>query len=91
MSQATIRTLYLFWRRKKHILERLVDFPTPLTPTIEITYGRFRCKDNADGEATASISRRRSRDEVGVRILRNEDSIAVWILAWTPNWLLISS
>lgn len=58
-----------------------MDLPTPLTPTMEMTYGRFLCNDRADGEVTASISRRRSSDEVGVRILLNEASIADCIFA----------
>ena len=76
----------LFWRRKKASLERLVDLPTPLTPTMEITYGRgggargFRF----EGEVIADIERRISREVVGVRIFRREDSIALRTVASTP-------
>ena len=58
-----------------------MDFPTPFTPTMEITYGRERGRESVEGRATASISRRRSSELVGVRILRREDSIADWIFA----------
>src|SRR3979411_1849633 len=85
VSQATMRTLYLFCKRKKHILERFVDLPTPLTPTMDMTYGRFFCRDRAEGDVTASISRRRSRDEVGVRILLSEASMADCIFVCTPG------
>jgi hypothetical protein len=32
-----MRTRWLFWRRKKAILLRFVDLPTPFTPTMERT------------------------------------------------------
>lgn len=67
-------------------MDRLVDLPTPLTPTMEITYGRrlgargFR----VDGDVTAVMDRRRSREVVGVRILRKEDSMAVRTVVSMP-------
>ena len=62
-----------------------MDFPTPLTPTMEMTYGRRFCNDKVEGEVTLSISRKRSNDDVGVRIFLNDDSIAVWIFACIPT------
>lgn len=87
MSHAAMRREKLFWIRKKANLDRLVDLPTPLTPTIEITYGRgegdrgFR----VDGEVTRDMERRMSREVVGVRIFRRDDSIAVRIVVSTPR------
>ena len=49
---------------------RFVDLPTPLTPTMERTYGR-------PAAFAVWISRRRSREEVGVRILVSAFSIEV--------------
>lgn len=86
MSQAAMRSLKLFWRRKKASLDKLVDLPTPLTPTMEITYGRrlgargFK----VDGDVTVVMDRRRSREVVGVRNLRREDSMAVRMVASMP-------
>lgn len=37
MSAAAISTRYLFCSRKYAILERLVDLPTPFTPTMDRT------------------------------------------------------
>ena len=86
MSQAAIRILKSFWRRKKASLERLVDLPTPLTPTMEMTYGRREASGfRAEGEVVLVMARRRSREVVGVRILRSEDSIEVRIVASTPG------
>ena len=65
--------------RKKASLDRFVDLPTPLTPTIEMTYGRRGVKDR-EGDVMAVMERRMSRDVVGVSILRREDSMAVWIV-----------
>ncbi len=54
-------------------MERFVDLPTPLTPTMEMTYGRGDGERGVEpGEVTAVIERRISRDVVGVRILRRE-------------------
>ena len=59
-------------------MERLVDLPTPLTPTIEMTYGRGLGDSgfNCEGLVTDVIECRISRDVVGVRILRRDDSTA---------------
>ena len=37
-----------------------------------------------EGEVTEVMERRISRDVVGVRIFRSEDSIAVWMVVSTP-------
>jgi hypothetical protein len=55
-----------------------VDLPTPFTPTIDITYGRLPW--------TACISRRMSRDVVGVSILRRAESIACRIVVSVPKY-----
>lgn len=83
----------LFWRRKNASLERLVDLPTPLTPTIEITKGRGGedRRLRLDGELTADIERRISSDVVGVRIFRRDDSIAARTTVSTPLNQHISS
>lgn len=82
-----MRRVKLFWRRKKANLDRFVDLPTPLTPTMEMTYGRgFGARgENVEGEVMEVIERRMSREVVGVRIFRKEDSIAWRIVASTPN------
>ena len=83
-----MRRLKLFWRRKKASLERLVDLPTPLTPTIEMTYGRDLLVDKGfdfEGEVTAVMERRMSSEVAGVRILRREDSMEVRIVVSTPE------
>lgn len=85
MSPAATRTLYLFCSRKKQILDRLVDLPTPLTPTMDMTYGRRWRREVAGGEVTVSMSRRRSMEDVGVSIFVSEASMAVWILALMPS------
>ena len=54
-----------------------VVLPTPLTPTMDMTYGRRVRSDVAGGAVMASISRSRSREEVGVSILVREASMAV--------------
>lgn len=74
----------LFWRRKKASLEREVDLPTPLTPTMEITYGLGRDRGLRElGEVMEVIERRISREVVGVRIFRREDSMEVRMVVST--------
>ena len=63
-----------------------MDFPTPLTPTIEMTYGRGLGESgfNCEGLVTDVMERRMSSEVVGVRILRREDSMAARIVVSTP-------
>ena len=89
MSQAAIRMERSFWRRKKASLERLVDLPTPLTPTMEITYGLGLLRESVAGSLAVEIARRRSSVEVGVRILARAEVIACLIAAFMPGFLLI--
>ena len=69
VSQAAMRTRSLFWSSQKQTFERLVDLPTPFTPTKVIVYG----SPGPSGEATDEgadllrwISRRMSVDVLGV-------------------------
>ena len=54
---------------------------------MEMTYGRREGARGvrAKGEVVLVMARRRSREVVGVRILRSEDSIEVRIVASTPR------
>ena len=53
---------------------------------MEITYGRLLGASGfrVEGDVTAVMDRRRSRDVVGVRILRREDSMAVRMVVSIP-------
>ena len=68
VSHAAIRTRRPFWMSQKHTLERLVLFPTPLTPTKVMLYG-MRCCDEGNGDdSLVRIERSRSVEVLGVRI-----------------------
>ena len=65
-----------------------MDLPTPLTPTMEMIYGRGLTLDKGfdfEGEVMAVMVWRMSSEVVGVRILRREDSIAVRMVDSTPE------
>jgi hypothetical protein len=49
VSQAAIKTFKPFWINQKQTLDRFVLFPTPLTPTKVMLYGR-RCWDEGSGD-----------------------------------------
>ena len=64
-----------------------MDLPTPLTPTMEMMYGRglgaVGLRD--EGCVTAEMECRRSREVVGVRILWREEVMAARIVVSTPG------
>ncbi len=64
-----------------------MDLPTPLTPTMEMTYGRGDGERGVEpGEVTVVIERRISRDVVGVRILRRDEARATRIRVSMPGY-----
>ena len=68
VSHAAIRTLKPFWINQKQTFERLVLFPTPLTPTKVILYGRRCCEVATGVDSLVRIESRRSVDVFGVSI-----------------------
>lgn len=72
VSQAAIKTRKPFWMSQKQTLDRLVLFPTPLTPTNTMLYGT-RCWEEVRGEESfVRIDNSRSVEVLGVRILVSE-------------------
>lgn len=53
---------------QKHTFERLVLFPTPLTPTKVILYGIRCCDDGSGEESLVRIDRSKSVEVFGVRM-----------------------
>mmetsp|Transcript_12502 Transcript_12502/g.50235 ORF Transcript_12502/g.50235 Transcript_12502/m.50235 type:complete len:330 (+) Transcript_12502:1040-2029(+) len=74
VSHAAIITLTSCCRSQYATLDRLVDLPTPLTPTKTIVYG-------LPASLAALTSRRISTDRLGVKILVSASSIAVRTIA----------
>lgn len=69
VSHAAIKTRNPFWINQKQTLDRLVLFPTPLTPTNVMLYGVL-CWCEASGEDNLfRMDSRRSVDVFGVSIL----------------------
>mmetsp|Transcript_13938 Transcript_13938/g.30238 ORF Transcript_13938/g.30238 Transcript_13938/m.30238 type:complete len:216 (-) Transcript_13938:1064-1711(-) len=71
VSHATMSTFLPWCMSQAQTLARLVDLPTPLTPTNTILYG-------LPAAFAAMTSRRTSMDCFGVRILDSADSIAAF-------------
>lgn len=57
---------------QKHTLERFVLFPTPLTPTKVMLYGRRCCVDGRGDESFVRIDSRRSVEVFGVKMRVSE-------------------
>lgn len=65
-------TLRPFWMSQKQTFDRLVLFPTPLTPTNVMLYGRRCCVDGRGEESLVRMDSRRSVDVFGVRMRVSE-------------------
>ena len=68
VSQAAMSTRNPFWMSQKQTLDRFVLFPTPLTPTKVMLYGRRCCEVATGVDNLVRIDSRRSVDVFGVSI-----------------------
>lgn len=68
VSHAAIKTLSPFWISQKQTLDRLVDFPTPFTPTKVMLYGSLCWEEGRGDDSLVRMERRRSVEVLGVSI-----------------------
>lgn len=75
---------------QKHTFDRLVDFPTPFTPTNVILYGILCWFEVSGAESFVRIDKSRSVDVLGVKIRVNDvDSAARTALLMPEDGKLI--